>query len=30
MNVTVFGANGAIGRQVVDQLRPRGHAVTVA
>jgi putative NADH-flavin reductase len=28
MNVTVFGATGAIGRQVVDQLRSRGHAVT--
>ena len=28
MNVTVFGATGAIGAQVVDQLRRRGHAVT--
>jgi putative NADH-flavin reductase len=28
MNVTVFGATGAIGRQVVDQLTSRGHAVT--
>jgi uncharacterized protein YbjT (DUF2867 family) len=28
MNVTVFGATGAIGKQVVDQLRSRGHAVT--
>jgi putative NADH-flavin reductase len=28
MNVTVFGATGAIGSQVVDQLRSRGHAVT--
>ncbi|SEL54397.1 NAD(P)H-binding [Blastococcus sp. DSM 46786] len=28
MNVTVFGATGAIGRQVVDQLRSHGHTVT--
>jgi len=28
MNVTVFGATGAIGQQVVEQLRTRGHAVT--
>ena len=28
MNVTVFGATGAIGRQVVDQLRSNGHVVT--
>jgi nucleoside-diphosphate-sugar epimerase len=28
MNVTVFGATGAIGSQVVDQLRSRGHTVT--
>jgi NAD(P)-dependent dehydrogenase (short-subunit alcohol dehydrogenase family) len=28
MNVTVFGATGAIGRQVVEQLRSNGHAVT--
>jgi putative NADH-flavin reductase len=28
MNVTVFGATGGIGSQVVDQLRTRGHAVT--
>ncbi len=28
MNVTVFGATGAIGQQVVDQLRSNGHAVT--
>jgi uncharacterized protein YbjT (DUF2867 family) len=28
MNVTVFGATGAIGRQVVDQLRSNGHTVT--
>jgi uncharacterized protein YbjT (DUF2867 family) len=28
MNVTVFGATGAIGAQVVDQLRQRGHTVT--
>jgi nucleoside-diphosphate-sugar epimerase len=28
MNVTVFGATGGIGRQVVDQLRSNGHAVT--
>jgi nucleoside-diphosphate-sugar epimerase len=28
MNVTVFGATGAIGAQVVDQLRQRGHPVT--
>jgi uncharacterized protein YbjT (DUF2867 family) len=28
MNVTVFGATGAIGSLVVDQLRSRGHAVT--
>ena len=27
MNVTVFGATGAIGQQVVEQLRARGHAV---
>jgi putative NADH-flavin reductase len=28
MNVTVFGSTGAIGAQVVDQLRRRGHTVT--
>lgn len=28
MNVTVFGATGGIGRQVVDQLRSKGHTVT--
>jgi uncharacterized protein YbjT (DUF2867 family) len=28
VNVTVFGATGAIGAQVVDQLRASGHAVT--
>jgi putative NADH-flavin reductase len=28
MNVTVFGATGAIGTQVVDRLREQGHAVT--
>ena len=28
MKVTVFGATGAIGSQVVDQLRSRGHTVT--
>ena len=28
MNVTVFGATGAIGAQVVGQLRASGHAVT--
>jgi putative NADH-flavin reductase len=28
MNVTVFGATGAIGQQVVQQLRSHGHAVT--
>ena len=28
MNVTIFGATGAIGAQIVDQLRERGHAVT--
>ena len=28
MNVTVLGATGAIGQQVVQQLRTRGHAVT--
>jgi uncharacterized protein YbjT (DUF2867 family) len=28
MNVTVFGATGGIGRQVVDQLRGNGHVVT--
>jgi nucleoside-diphosphate-sugar epimerase len=28
MDVTVFGATGAIGAQVVDQLRRRGHTVT--
>ena len=28
MNVTVFGATGAIGQQVVKQLRTSGHAVT--
>jgi putative NADH-flavin reductase len=28
MNVTVFGATGAIGQQVVQQLRASGHAVT--
>jgi nucleoside-diphosphate-sugar epimerase len=29
MNVTVFGATGTIGRQVVEQLRSHGHAVSV-
>lgn len=28
MNVTVFGATGGVGAQVVDQLRSRGHQVT--
>lgn len=28
MNVTVFGATGEIGRQVVDRLRGNGHTVT--
>jgi nucleoside-diphosphate-sugar epimerase len=28
MNVTVFGATGAIGQQVVEQLYTHGHAVT--
>ncbi len=28
MDVTVFGATGAIGRLVVEQLRSRGHRVT--
>jgi nucleoside-diphosphate-sugar epimerase len=28
MNVTVFGATGGVGSQVVDQLRTRGHRVT--
>ena len=28
MNVTVFGATGGVGSQVVDQLRTRGHHVT--
>ena len=28
MNVTVFGATGGIGSQVVDELRSRGHTVT--
>lgn len=28
MNVTVFGATGGVGSQVVDQLRSRGHTVT--
>ena len=28
MNVTVFGATGVIGQQVVEQLRTSGHAVT--
>ena len=28
MNVTVFGATGGVGSQVVDQLRSRGHRVT--
>jgi len=28
VNVTVFGATGGIGAQVVDQLRARGHTVT--
>ena len=28
MNVTLFGATGAIGAQVIDQLRSRGHSVT--
>ena len=28
MNVTVFGATGRVGSQVVGQLRSRGHTVT--
>ena len=28
MNVTVFGATGGVGSEVVDQLRTRGHRVT--
>lgn len=28
MNVTVFGATGGVGSQVVGRLRSRGHAVT--
>jgi putative NADH-flavin reductase len=28
MNVTVFGATGGVGSQVVDQVRTRGHQVT--
>jgi uncharacterized protein YbjT (DUF2867 family) len=28
MNVTVFGATGGVGSQVVEQLRSRGHRVT--
>lgn len=28
MNVTVFGATGGVGSQVVDQLRANGHTVT--
>ncbi len=28
MNVTVFGATGGVGSQVVEQLRSRGHHVT--
>src|SRR4051794_29799351 len=28
MNVTVFGATGGVGSQVVEQLRSRGHSVT--
>ena len=28
MNVTVFGATGGVGSQVVDQLRTNGHPVT--
>jgi len=28
MNVSVFGATGGIGSQVVDQLRSHGHKVT--
>jgi nucleoside-diphosphate-sugar epimerase len=28
MNVTVFGATGGVGSQVVEQLRSRGHDVT--
>jgi putative NADH-flavin reductase len=28
MNVTVFGATGAVGSQVVEHLRSRGHRVT--
>lgn len=28
MNVTVFGATGAIGRLTVAELQDRGHAVT--
>jgi uncharacterized protein YbjT (DUF2867 family) len=29
MKVTVFGATGGVGAQVVDQLVSRGHQVTV-
>ena len=28
VTVTVFGATGGVGSQVVDQLRSRGHTVT--
>jgi nucleoside-diphosphate-sugar epimerase len=28
MTVTVFGATGGVGSQIVDQLRSRGHTVT--
>lgn len=28
MNVTVFGATGGVGSQVVEQLRSRGHSMT--
>src|SRR3954471_22474822 len=28
MNVTVFGASGGVGSEVVEQLRSRGHSVT--